>query len=83
MNSISIAALPRHGLSWLVDAVVRSSAAFARRIGRDNSRMVTNKVPQVRGTVSAAPRPLPPRPAREIALRCLQCEDRRLNGHVP
>ena len=79
----SIAALPRQGLYWLVDAIVRSGATFPRRAGRYDSRMMTRKAPQVRRVARAAPRPLPPRAAREIALSCRRYEDRRLNGHVP
>lgn len=79
----SIAALPRQGLFWLVDAIVRSGAAFPRRTERNNAGVVTKKALQFPRTLRAAPRPLPPRPAREIALSCRRCEDRRLNGHVP
>jgi hypothetical protein len=78
-----IAALPRQSLFWLVAAFVRSGATFRGRTGQYKPRMVTKRAPQVHRAVSAAPRPLPPRPAREIALRCRRCEDRRLNGNVP
>jgi len=65
----SIATRPRQGLLWLVQAIVRSGATFPRRTGRYDAGMPTKKAT------------LPPRPAREIALRCRRYEDHRLTGH--
>lgn len=79
----SIAALPRQGLFWLADAIVRSGATLPRWIGRYNARTLTKKAPRVHRAAGAAVRPLPPRPAREITLECRRYEERRLNGHVP
>ena len=77
----SIAALPRQGLLWLVDAIVRTGATFPSRAGRYDPGMATRKATQVHRTVRADPPPT--RPAREIALRCRRYEDHRLTGHVP
>jgi len=76
----SIAARSRQGLLWLVQAIVRSGATFPRRTGRYHPGMATKKATQVQRVVLGG-RP-PPRPAREIALRCLRYEDHRLTGHV-
>lgn len=76
----SIAARPRHGLLWLVQAIVRSGARFPRRTGRYDPGMATKKATQVQRAVLGGT--LPPRPAREVALRCRRYEDHRLNGHV-
>ena len=73
----SIAARPRQGLLWLVQAIVRSDATFPRRT---DPGMATTKATQVQRAVLGGP--LPPRPAREIALRCRRYEDHRLTGHV-
>ena len=72
----SIAARPRQGLLWLVQAIVRSGATFPRRTGG----VATKKATQVQRAALGGP--LPPRPAREIALRCRRYEDHRLTGHV-
>ena len=76
----SIAARPRQGLLWLVQAIVRSGATFPRRTGRYDPGMATKKATQVQRAVLGGP--LPPRPAREIALRCRRYEEHRLTGHV-
>jgi hypothetical protein len=66
----SIAARPRQGLLRLIQTIVRSGATFPR----------TKKATQVQRAVLGGP--LPPRPAREIALRCRRYEDHRLSGHL-
>jgi hypothetical protein len=76
------AARPRPGLLRLVQAIVRSGATFPRRTGRYGPGMATKKATQVQRAVLGGPL-LPPRPAREIALRCRRYEDHRLTGHVP
>jgi len=77
----SIAARPRQGLLWLVQAIVRSGATFPRRTGRKDPGAATNKATRVQRAAPGGP--LPPRPARETALRCRRYEDHRLTGHVP
>ena len=77
----SIAARPRQGLLWLVQAIVRFGATFPRRTWRSEPGMATKKATQVQRAVLGGP--LPPRPAREIALRCRRYEDHRLTGEVP
>jgi hypothetical protein len=76
----SIAARPRQGLLWLVGAIVRSGATFPRRTRRYHAEMATKNATHVQRAVLCAP--LPPRPAREIALRCRRYEDHRLTGHA-
>jgi len=75
----SIAARPRQGLLWLVQAVVGSGATFPRRTERYDPGMATKKAT---GSACRTWRPTTPRPAREIALRCRRYEDCRLTGHV-
>jgi hypothetical protein len=70
----------RQGLLRLVQAIGRSGATFPRRTERYDPVMAT-KPTQVPRAVHGGP--LPPRPAREIALRCRRYEDHRLTGHVP
>jgi hypothetical protein len=77
----SIAARPRQGLLWLVRAIVRSGATFPRRTGRYDPGVATKKATHVQRAVLGGP--LPPRPAREVAMRCRRYEDERLTGHVP
>lgn len=76
----SIAARPRQGLLWLVQAIVRSGAMFAKRTGRYDPGMAAKKATPAQRAVLGDP--LPPRPAREIALRCRRYEDRRLTGQA-
>ena len=76
----SIAARPRQGLLWLVQAIVRSGATLPRRTRRYDAAMATKKARQVQRAVLGGP--LRPRAAREIALRCRRYEDNRLTGHV-
>jgi hypothetical protein len=76
----SIAALPQQTLLWLVQTIVRSGTTFPRRTGRHNPEIATKKATQVQRAVLGGP--LPPRPAREIALRCRRYEDQRLTGHL-
>jgi hypothetical protein len=76
----SIAARPRQGLLWLVQAIVRSGATFPRRTGRYDAGMATKKATQVERAVLGGA--LPSRSAREIAMRCRRYEDRRLTGQV-
>ena len=75
----SIAARPRQGLLWLVQAIVRSGTTFPRRTGRDDPAIATKKATLQRAVLGG---PLPSRPAREIALRCRRYEDHRLGGQV-
>ncbi len=74
----SIAAPPRRGLLWLVQAIVRAGATFPRRTGRHDLEIATKKAAPVQRAG-----PLPRRPAREVALRCRRYEDQRLTGHLP
>jgi hypothetical protein len=76
----SIATRPQQGLLWLVQAIVRSGATFPRRTQRHDPELATKKALQPQRAVLAGP--LPPRPAREIALRCRRYEDQRLTGHL-
>ena len=76
----SIATRPRQGLLWLVQTIVHSGTTFPRRTGRHDPESATKKATQVQRAVLAGP--LPPRPAREIALRCRRYEDQRLTGHL-
>ena len=76
----SIAARPRQGLLWLVQAIARSGATFPRRTGRYDPGMATKNATQVQRAVPGGPPP--PRPAREIAQRCRRYEDHRLTGHL-
>ena len=76
----SIAARPGQRLRWLVQAIVRTGATFPRRTARYDPEMATKKATQVQRAVLGGP--LPPRPAREVALRSRRCEDHRLTGHV-
>jgi hypothetical protein len=76
----SIAARPRQGLLWLVQAIVRTGTTLLKRTDRYDPGTATKKAAQVQRAVLGAP--LPRRPAREIALRCRRHEDHRLSGHV-